>query len=164
MEIEKQLQLRPRFEKTVIKPLGEITDKSKRLKDRLKPDFIINNLDNHIWIYIGKENKKVYSPHLHLELEELKNGSTKVKGLYGPDSGLWTMFIFLHFLVAGVFIIFSVFAYSNWTLGRPFGIQLAIMIFMVTIWFSLYFTARNNRKKGMPQAHELQKVMSELLN
>lgn len=163
MEIEKQIQLRPRFEKVVRKPVPEIIDTAKRLKDSLKLKYTINILDEHIWIYIGKENKKVYSPHLHLELEELENGDTKVKGLYGPEPGLWTMFIFLHFVVAGIFIIFAVFAYSNRSLGQPYGIHLAIMVLMLIAWFSLYFTARNNRKKGMPQAYELEKVMEEML-
>ena len=163
MEIEKQIQLRPRFEKVVPKSVIAITDTVQSLKNSFKPDYIINNMDEHIWIYIGKENKKIYSPHLHLELEELDNGDTKIKGLFGPEPGLWTMFMFLHFVVAGIFIIFGVFAYSNWSLGQPFGIHLAIMILMIIAWFSLYFTARNNRKKGMPQAYELEKVMEEML-
>lgn len=164
MEIEKQIQLRPRFEKVVSKPISAITDAAKSLKNKLKANYIINNLDEHIWIYIGKENKKVYSPHLHLELQALENGDTKVKALFGPDPGLWTMFMFLHFAVAGIFTIFGVFAYSNWSLGQPFGIHLGIMLLMIIAWFSLYFTARNNRKKGMPQANELEKVMDELLD
>lgn len=163
MEIEKQIQLRPRFEKTVPLSIAAILANAKKLNSELKPDYIINNLDEHIWIYIGKENKKTYSPHLHLELEELPEGGTKIKGLFGPEPALWTMFMFLHFVVAGVFIIFGVFAYSNWSLGQPFGIHLGVMLLMIVAWFVLYFTARSNRKKGMPQAHELEKVMEELL-
>ncbi|MEX0997551.1 MAG: hypothetical protein WDZ45_10920 [Flavobacteriaceae bacterium] len=163
MEIDKQIQLRPRFEKIVPQPVAAILANAKKLNNELKPGFIINNLDEHIWIYIGKENKKTYSPHLHLELEELAEGGTKIKGLFGPEPALWTMFMFLHFVVAGIFIIFGVFAYSNWSLGQPFGIHLGVMFLMIAAWFGLYFTARSNRKKGMPQAHELEKVMEELL-
>lgn len=163
MEIEKQVQLRPRFEKIVPKSVTAITDTANRLKNNLKPNYIINIMEEHIWIYIGKENKKIHSPHLHLELEELENGDTKVKGLFGPEPGLWTMFVFLHFVVAGIFIIFGVFAYSNMSLGQPSGIHFAIMVLMIIAWFSLYFTAKNNRKKGMPQAYELEKVMEEML-
>ncbi len=162
MEIEKQIQLRPRFEKIVPKSITAITNQAKSLSQSLKPDYILNHLDDHIWIYMGKANKKTYSPHLHLELEELENGNTKVKGLFGPEPGLWTMFMFLHFGVAGIFIIFGVIAYSNWSLGQPFGMPLAVMLLMIIAWFSLYFTARSNRKKGMPQARELEKVMEKL--
>lgn len=163
MEIEKQIQLRPRFEKIVTKPVNAIKEAAESLKSSKKPNYIINLLDDHIWIYIGNENKKTYSPHLHLELEALVNGNTKVKGLFGPEPALWTMFMFLHFVVAGIFIIFGVFAYSNWSLGQPSGIHITIMLLMIIAWFSLYFTARSNRKKGMPQAHELEKLMEEML-
>ncbi len=164
MDIDNQIQLRPRFEKSVANSLTSIIANAKELSSSLKPGIIINNLDEHIWIYIGKENKKNYSPYLHLELEELPNGNTKVKGLFGPDPALWTLFMFFHFVVAGIFIIFGVFAYSNWTLGQPFGIHLTIMLLMIIAWFSLYFTARSNRKKGMPQARELERVMDKMLD
>lgn len=164
MKLDDQIQLRPRFEKVVSKSLEKIQADADALKEKIKPDFIINRLDEHLWIYIGKEHKKFYSPHLHLEFETLEEGKTKVKGLFGPDPALWTMLMFLHFVVAGIFIIFGVFAYSNWSLEQSFAIHIAVMILMVIAWFSLYFIARSNRKKGMPQAHELEKVMDELLS
>ena len=164
MELDNQIQLRPRFEKIVSKSVVDIQTDADLLKQKVKPDFIINRLDEHLWIYIGKERKKFYSPHLHLEFETLENGETKVKGLFGPDPGLWTMFMFLHFVVAGIFIIFGVFAYSNWTLNEPFGIHLAVMGLMVIACFTMYFIARSNRKKGMPQTRELERVMDELLS
>ena len=164
MELDSQIQLRPRFEKTVSKTLEKIQTDADALKEKIKPDFKINRVDEHLWIYFGNEHKKFYSPHLHLEFESLDTGETKVKGLFGPDPALWTMFMFLHFVVAGIFIIFGVFAYSSWTLNQPFGIQLAVMAMMIVAWFALYFIARSNRKKGMPQARELEKVMGELLS
>lgn len=164
MELDNQIQLRPRFEKVVSKTIENIQTDTDSLKQKIKPNFIINQLDEHLWIYIGKENKKFYSPHLHLEFESLEHGKTKVKGLFGPDPALWTLFMFLHFVVAGIFIIFGVFAYSNWTLNQPFGVHLAVMAMMIVAWFTLYFIARSNRKKGMPQAREIQKVMEELLD
>ncbi len=162
MEIENQIQLRPRFEKIVAKSVPAILDKIQKISPDLKPDIYINTLDDHIWISIGKEFKKVYTPQLHLELEDLQNGETKIKGVYSPDPGLWTMFMFLHFVIAGIFIIFGVIAYSNWSLNQPFRIHLAVIILLIIAWFSLYFTARANRKKGMPQARKLEKVMEDI--
>lgn len=163
MEIEKQIQLRPRFKRITQKSMEAIKERVISLNEKLKPHFVLKQLDEHLWISIGSENKKYYSPHLHIEFEALEDGTTKVKGFYGPEPALWTLFMFLHFVVAGIFIIFGVFAYSNWSLDQPFAIHLIIMVFMFIAWFCLYFIARNNRKKGMPQAHELEKVMEELL-
>ncbi len=163
MEIENQIQLRPRFERITHKSMEAITKRVISLGEKLNPHFVLKQLDEHLWISIGSENKKYYSPHLHIEFEPLEDGTTKVKGLFGPEPALWTLFMFLHFVVAGIFIIFGVFSYSNWSLRQPYGIHILIMLLMVIAWFSLYFIARSNRKKGMPQAYELEKVMEELL-
>ncbi len=163
MEIDKQIQLRPRFERITQESMNVISERVVNLNKNLKPRFYIKQLDEHLWIYVGNDYKKYYSPHLHIEFEPQENGETKVKGLFGPDPGLWTLFMFLHFVVAGIFIIFGVFAYSNWSLEQPFAIHIAVMSLMVIAWFSLYFIARSNRKKGMPQAHQLEGVLNKLL-
>lgn len=164
MEIDSQIALRPRFEKTIALPILEIQEKVNACKKKYAPDFNIRQLDEHIWIYIGEANKELHSPHLHLELEAIDEHHTKVNGLFGPDPALWTMFIFLHFIVAGIFIIFGVFAYSNWSLKQNNLLEISIMLLMIIIWFALYFIARNIRKKGLPQAKEIEKVMNEIFD
>jgi hypothetical protein len=52
--------------------------------------------------------------------------------------------MFLHFVVAGIFIIFSIITFSKWSLNQPFGFDLLVMFAMVNTWFLLYFIARLN--------------------
>jgi len=162
MEIDSQIALRPRFEKTIALSIGKIQEKVNACKEKYAPHYNIRQLDEHIWIYIGEVHKKLHSPHLHLELEEIDEHHTKVNGLFGPDPALWTMFVFLHFIIAGIFIIFGVFAYSNWSLKQNYSVEISIMFLMSVTWFALYFIARNIRKKGLPQAKEIEKVMNEI--
>lgn len=163
MEIDTQIALRPRFEKIIALPAAEILHKVNISKEKYASDFIIRQLDEHVWIYMSENRKKLHSPHLHIELEAIDANQTRIKGLYGPDPALWTMFIFLHFIVAGIFIIFGVIAYSNWSLKQSYSFQAVIMGLMLVIWFALYFIARSIRKKGMPQTLEIEKVWSEIL-
>jgi hypothetical protein len=107
--------------------------------------------------------RKYYSPHLHIELLENEDKTTHVKGLFGPDQTVWTFFMFLHFVIAGIFLIFAMIAYSNWALKKPIGFDFGIMALMVVFWFALYFQARINRKKCMPQMEELEKLMHKVL-
>jgi hypothetical protein len=37
------------------------------------------------------------------------------------------------------------------------------MAIMVVFWFSLYFMARLNRERGVPQMHELEDLMYKVL-
>jgi hypothetical protein len=103
------------------------------------------------------ESKREYwSPHLHLELETIENNETHIRGLFGPEPTLWTLFMFLHFMVAGIFIVFSAIAYSNYMLKMPTTFDLIVMALMVIVWFLLYFIAKQIRFKGNAQMNELE--------
>jgi hypothetical protein len=163
MELDNQLSLRYRFDKVVTKSYDDILKSCEQLKETVEPDYKIKVSGHHIWFYIGLLHREKYSPHLHLEIEKMEDGNTFVRGLYGPDPVLWTLFMFLHFVVAGLFVIFSMIAFSKWSLDQPFGFDLLVMFAMVNSWFLLYFIARLNRKKGLNQARELEVLMERIL-
>ena len=56
--------------------------------------------------------------------------------------------MFLHFLVAGLFMVFGIWAYTNWTLNDPYNLQLILMGLMVLLWFVLYAAGRLSKQKG----------------
>lgn len=161
--LESQTPLRIRFEKNVSQPTELLVEKFKIAKEKVKPKFQIKQIDKHVWISIGQEERKYYSPHLHLEFEETAENNTQIRGLFGPESGLWTMFMFFHFVVAGIFIMFFTFAYSNWSMGHTFSLDIVVMSLMIFAWFLLYFFARLNRHRGMPQAREIEMLMEEII-
>ncbi len=163
MELDDQLPLRYRYEKVVTKSYDDILSSCEQLKETVEPDYKIKISGHHIWLHIGMLHREKHSPHLHLEIEKMEDGNTSVRGLYGPDPVLWTMFMFLHFVVAGIFVIFSMIAFSKWSLNQPFGFDLLVMFAMVNSWFLLYFIARLNRKKGINQAKELEVLMERIL-
>lgn len=163
MELDNQLSLRYRFDKVVTKSYDDILKSCQQLKETFEPDYKIKVSGHHIWFYIGLLHREKHSPHLHLEIEKMEDGNTFIRGLYGPDPVLWTLFMFLHFVVAGLFVIFSMIAFSKWSLDQPFGFDLLVMFAMVNSWFLLYFIARLNRKKGLNQARELEVLMERVL-
>lgn len=163
MEIDDQLPLRYRFYKVVTKSYESIMASCLQLKETVEPDYKIKISGHHIWLHIGLLNREKHSPHLHLEIEKMEDGNTAIRGLYGPDPVLWTLFMFLHFVVAGIFIIFMMIAFSKWSLNQSFGIDLMVMFMMSNIWFLLYFIARLNRKKGLKQAKELETLLYKII-
>lgn len=164
MQPEKEIKLRLRFYKTVPKSVEAIMESCEKLKTEVAPDYHIKTMDNHIWLSIGARKREKHSPNLHLELDKMEDGNTSINGLFGPDPTLWTMFMFLHFVVAGVFLIFGMIAYSKWTLHQNFGFDLVIMTLMVGIWIALYFIARMIRYRGVDQMHELEKLMDKIIS
>jgi hypothetical protein len=96
-------------------------------------------------------------------LNENEDQTTHVKGLFGPDQTVWTFFMFLHFFLGGVFLIFSMMAYSHWSLKQSVVVDFSMMFFMAILWVLLYFQARINRKKCAPQMHKLEDLMNRIL-
>lgn len=162
MEPQKSIALRPRFEVESKKSVDQILERAKKLKSELKSDYQIKIIDEHLYFYFSKEKRKYYSPFLHLELEA-EEDKTIVKGLFGPEQLLWTMFMFLHFVVAGLFLVFSMMAYTHWSLNQSIVLDVIVISLMVIFWILLYVIARINRKKGVPQMHELEELMYKVL-
>lgn len=162
MEPEKSIALRPRFEVESKNSVEKILERAKTLKSELKSDYQIKIIDEHLYFYFSKEKRKYYSPFLHLELEANEDKTT-VKGLFGPEQLLWTLFMFLHFIIAGLFLVFAMMAYTHWSLNQSVVLDVVVMTFMVVFWVLLYFIARMNREKGVPQMHELEDLMYKIL-
>jgi hypothetical protein len=119
---------------------------------------------NHaIFFFITKTKRKYYSQHLPIELTENNDKTTNVSGLYGPDQAVWIFFIFLHFIIAGIFLIFSAIAYSHSVLKQSTTLDFAIMALIVVYWFALYFQALINRKKCQPEMHKLNNLMERIV-
>ena len=122
--------------------------------------FEIKRSDNHVFIRFLKEETHLWSPQLHLELlDEAEFGgkadTTRISGLFGPNPTLWTFFMFLHFGIATLFVIFGIWGYSAASLGRPYGIQVGVMSLMVVLWVVSYFLGRAGKAKGKPQMNAL---------
>ena len=163
MEIDNSIVLRPRFNKDVDMSIEKILENAAILKEEVKADYRVKISDNHIFFFITLAKRRYFSPHLHVELIENEDKTTHVKGLFGPDQTVWTFFMFLHFFVAGVFLVFLMMAYSHWSIKQSTTTDFIVMGLMVVFWFALYFQARINRRKCQPQMRVLEKLMEHIL-
>ena len=163
MDIENSIELRPRFQKNSQKAIKNVIEKANKIKEEVKEDYRIKISDHHIFFFITLAKRKYYSPHLHIELTENEDSTTHVKGLFGPDQTVWTFFMFLHFFIGGVFLIFMMMAYSHWSLKQSIVVDCSVMFFMAILWMLLYFQARINRKKCAPQMYKLEELMNRIL-
>ena len=163
MDADNQIRLRLRFYKDVQESIDAVRQKFENYKLNCTEDCQLKIKHNHIWMHMPESKREYWSPHLHLELEPKDNNGTHIRGLFGPDPTLWTLVMFLHFMVAGVFVIFCAIAYSNYVLKQPTTMDLIVMLLMVCVWFLLYFIARQIRFKGNGQMNELEGKFLEIL-
>ena len=162
MPAENSIVLRPRFTIELNRNNETLLQAFEHAK-KVQSNFIVNRSDDHVFIKFPKHKQHFWSPQLHLEINEVDEDSSKLYGLYGPNPTVWTLFMFFHFMVAGLFIAFGIWAYTNWTLKTDYAIQASLMLFMVIIWFVLYFAARIGKASSKNEMDELHDFMNETL-
>jgi len=154
--------LRPRF-KITLQYNNETVLKAFDISKVSQKEFIVNRIDDHVFIKFPKQKQHFWSPQLHLEINEVDEKSSLLHGLYGPNPTVWTFFMFLHFMVAGLFIAFSIWAYTNWALKASYALQVSLMLFMVIVWFALYFAGSIGKASSKKEMLELQEFMNKVL-
>lgn len=150
--------LRPRFKKELPFHHETLLSQFENQKSQ-QTDYIVSRIDDHVFIRFPKSKQQFWTPELHLEINHRDDNNCIVHGLYGPSPSVWTLFMFLHFLVGTGFVIFGIWAYSNWSLDNDYHVQLTVASLMVVCWFLLYAGGRIGKKTGTPEMHQLKLFM-----
>lgn len=160
----KDIYLRPRFkmdynlsqQKIIMKFKDNLTHKNCKYCSKI--------VDGHIVIDVPKNEDHFWSPQLNIEVVE---GGDKeksiVKGLFGPKPQVWTLFMFIHFVMAFAFIAFSIMAYVQWTLKTSNLFALWMVYLLPILWLIMYFLGRLGKKRGHHQMDELFNFMMKTL-
>ena len=162
MPISNEIVLRPRFKMELNHnnaSVLKIFEDAKTTNETYK----IVRVDDHVFIRLPKHHQQFWSPQLHLEINENTEKTSTLHGLFGPNPTVWTMFMFLHFVVAGLFIAFGIWTYTNWTLKSPYGFQMGLMVLMGATWVALDFAGRIGRAKGKSEMYALYDFMDTTL-
>lgn len=162
MALSNKITLRPRFKFEVDEHNETILKEFEQCKIN-ETNFVISRIDDHVFIKFPKKDQHFWSPQLHLELNQIEDNKTLLNGLFGPNPTVWTLFMFLHFIVACIFFGFGIWAYTNFTLKTNYTIQVCVVLLMIIIWFVLYFAGRIGRSKGMPEMHLLNDFMNTII-
>lgn len=160
--LNNEIVLRPRFQKDLNQPKETVLSLFEDNREE-NPRFLLKRIDDHVFIKMNENEAHFWSPQLHLEINEKEGGSSKLYGLFGPNPTLWTFFIFLHFGIGTLFIIFGIWAYSNWSLELTYFPQLAVCVMMILFWIVLYIFGRMGKAKGKDQMHLLHEFMMNTL-
>lgn len=163
MSLNNDIVLRPRFKLELDKNNEEVLKVFEDAKSTQK-EFVVTRVDDHVFIKIPKANQHFWSPQLHLEIMEVDDTHSTLFGLFGPNPTVWTMFMFFHFAVAGIFIGFGIWAYTNWSLNNDYAVQLFVTLFMIVIWIALYMGGRVGKATGKDQMILLHNFMKQQLD
>jgi hypothetical protein len=157
-----EIVLRPRFKFEIDSNHESVVSAFEKKKSQ-QDDFIVTRVDDHVFIKLPKEKQHFWSPQLHIEINEKDSNTSLLYGLFGPNPTVWTLFMFFHFMVGGLFIAAAIWSYSNWALKTSYAIQVSLMLLMVLIWFTLYFIGRIGKGSSKNEMHALHVFMNKTL-
>lgn len=120
-------------------------------------------VDNHLIIDVPEKENHFWSPQLHLEVEEVSDKVSKIKGLFGPKPQVWTFFMFLHFGVATAFLVFAIMAYSSWSLQKSMFLPITMLVVLPIVWVTLYLVGSLGKATGKTQMNELKSCTKKAL-
>ncbi|WP_108809439.1 GTP-binding protein [Aquimarina spinulae] len=163
MEVSNDIVLRPRFFQDLDMPSEKALEAFEKAGKTCQ-DFKVSRVDHHVFIRIPKEEQHFWSPQLHLEIYEVDDNQPKLKGLFGPNPTVWTLFMFLHFVVVTLFIGALVWMYVNIRLDKSYLFSILTMFFLLITWFVLYFAGRLGRQAGKKEMQKLYFFMKSTLN
>lgn len=162
MSLSNEVVLRPRFKIELESDRDAAISAFESVRKK-NTGFAITMVDDHVFIKIPKEKQHFWSPQLDLEIIQDEEDNTTLYGLFGPKPAVWTMFMFLHFVVGSLFLGFGIWAYTRATLNEPYLLQIVLMAIMIIAWFVLYFAGRMGKTAGRDEMLDQYNFMKETL-
>lgn len=154
-----ELFLRPRFSIDLKENHENILNRFNDLFENGATSFRGTIVDHHIFISVPKKDEHFWSPQLDLEILENKENTSQIKGLFGPKSEVWTLFMFVHFLLGVSFLAFCMLLYTRISLKESVFLPTVMLIVLPLIWILFYFLGKLGKEKGKQQMKQLHDFM-----
>ena len=147
-------RVRPRFTQTVPLAPEEVEERlSHTIRERCRGCYLMR-FPGYLTLRIPEDQQHFWSPQLTLSLDPEDDGGTRISGIYGPRTNVWSMFLY-GYLIVGVLGTFTgIFGIAQWVVGAtawgliPFGAFLILAV-------GLYILAQFGQKLGARQTYTL---------
>lgn len=154
-------QIRPRFEM----PLSASPDEAimvmrARLGDRFRE--CSPSAGRCMDLFVEESERKFWSPHLSVQLEEAEKGST-LHGRYAPHPEVWTLFVFLYSAFGFLALVGLGWAYAGSLMGTPVWNGLALTAGAMLAILGLHMGARYGQRRTADQMNELHERLDRLI-
>lgn len=155
-------RIRPRFRfvsnSSSVQIRSEIQEKLITTHQRFSAHFV----EGHVIVKLKKEEEHFWSPQLDMVFENRPEGGTLIRGLYGPNPNIWTLFVFLYGAVLLTMLFFAIYEGAQYNLGIIpfFSWTIPILICLEVL---LYIVSQLGQKMGVEQTFALHHFLEDTL-
>ena len=157
-----QTEIRPRFK--VIVPQSEATV-MQHFKESLqaldKNELTGKVLGRHVTIQFPQKDQTFWTPEVNINVDTFEEG-TEIRGLAGPKSSVWLMFVFFYSLLGVASIFLLMYGMTQKQLGIASSILWLIPILLLII-LGMFLGAKLGQKLSKDQLHFIKKYVRSVL-
>lgn len=147
--------LRPRFSIDLEENAEQLFERIEFALAQEDCSFRSTISDGHFFIDVSETESHFWSPQLQFEIISKENNMATIKGLFGPKPQVWTLFMFVHFIVGTAFLCFAVMAYVKCTLQENLFFPIVMLIVLPLVWVLLYVLGNIGKETGKGQMKKL---------
>lgn len=154
-------RLRPRFRHFSQMPPEAVQSHLQAHLDAPHAPCVSQGVPGFVVLKIPEPDRHYWSPQLTLTLEPEGEG-TLIRGLYGPNPTVWTMFMFAYIGIGTLALFVAIIGFSRVNLGLDAPILWALPI-LGGLALALYIVAQMGQKTGAEQTFRLHHFYEEAL-
>lgn len=145
---------RPSFMHTLELPLDQA---EATLTERLRQDpgkFEVKRFPGFICLRIPLSERHFWTPRLMLGLESPEGETTLIRGTYGPNASVWSLYLYVYLFIGTGAIFSGIFGFCQWQLGMT---AWGLWIFWTLAGFAavMYLIAQMGQKLAAQQTFSL---------
>lgn len=143
------IAVRPRFKKQCACIPADV---EKRIQEKLnapESPCVGHFVEGYIVLKIPAKDRHFWSPQLSVSFEN-EEGTTIIRGLYGPDPAIWAFFFYGRAVVGIIAMMIAIAGLSEWWLHDDLT-YFALLPLCLIAAAALWAIARFGRKIGEPQ-------------
>jgi hypothetical protein len=158
-----KIRSRPRFK------LYTTLSKEKIVKDiqkslRAMPKDFTGNINSEVaTIQVKTDENPFWKPNLSLRIVN-EDDKTVIRGIFGPNTSIWTFFMFLYFVFSILWMtFFTMFFVEKQIKSDEFPWALPASFFMLACIATTYFASRFGQKKAKSEMDKLRDFAEKVL-
>ena len=156
---QRKFHIRPRFQRQTKIPGAELIARLQKACEIHDCEGVF--LAHHVVLKIKPAEQHFWSPQLSLEVIA-EEDQTKIRGLYGPRPGVWTMFVFIYSLIGFLSVMALMYGFAQLMLKMsPSGLQISLVGTLLLL--GAYITSAIGQRFGREQMNKLDAVLRHAL-
>ncbi len=120
----------------------------------------VRSFPGFVCLRVPVDERRFWSPRLHLSFEAHAEGGTVIHGTYGPNANMWSSFLYAYLLVGSVALFSGIYGWCQARLGMQ-AWALWVFWIMVAAAVTLYVLARLGRTLGSAQTKTLHAIYQQ---